>query len=402
MKKICLVVVGIYIHLFAAFSQTTDSANYKPRKLKIDEINFVSSYYHQDGNNSAVTGGIGIESLHDYANILEVKLSKYDKYKYKHEWDGTIGIDYYTSASSDNIDPHTVSSPSHEDVRFYPSLTHTITNEKKGLSVGLTASYSIESDYQSRGIAANFSTTSHDKSRDFSVKGQAYFDEVRIILPVELRNATTGGLYGAPNEHDYPWLHRNSYSSSFTLSQIVNQRFQLMLLFDLVYQEGFLSLPFHRIYFKDSTETTEHLPSTRFKIPIGLRANYFLGDRFIIRAYYRYYQDDWGLVAHTADIETPIKITPFFSISPFYRFYTQKGIRYFAPYREHVESDEYYSSNYDLSSFNSHFFGVGFRTMPPKGVLGIPQITMLELRYGHYITTNTLYADVITLNVRFK
>ncbi len=402
MKKICLVVVGIYIHLFAAFSQTPDSVNYKTRKLKIDEINFVSSYYHQDGNNSAVTGGIGIESLHDYANILEVKLSKYDKYKYKHEWDANIGIDYYTSASSDNIDPNTVSSPSHEDVRFYPSLTHTITNEKKGLSVGLTGSYSIESDYQSRGIAANFSTTSHDKSREFSAKAQAYLDEVRIILPVELRTATTGGLYGAPNEHDYPWLHRNSYSSSFTLSQIVNQRFQMMVLFDLVYQEGFLSLPFHRIYFKDNSETTEHLPSTRFKIPIGVRANYFLGDQFIIRAYYRYYQDDWGLVAHTADIETPIKITPFFSISPFYRFYTQKGIRYFAPYREHLESDEYYSSNYDLSSFNSHFFGVGFRTMPPKGVLGIPQITMFELRYGHYITTNTLYADVITLNVRFK
>jgi hypothetical protein len=409
MKKICLIIVGIYLYLFAAFAQTKDSVtqvkdstNYKSRKLEIEEINFVSSYYHQEGDNSAVTGGIGTEKLSDYANVLEVRLSKYGKNNLKHEVDANVGIDYYTSASSDNIDPHTISSASHQDVRFYPSLSYGITNEKKGLSITGMGSFSIESDYQSHGFGASVSKLSKDKNREFSAKAQVYLDEVRIILPVELRTATTGGLYGAPNEHEYPWRSRDSYSASFSLSQVVNQRFQAMLLADVVYQDGFLSLPFHRIYFKDGSETTEHLPSTRFKVPIGLRANYFFGDRFIVRTYYRYYQDNWGLKAHTIDIETPIKLTPFFSVSPFYRFYTQTGIRYFAPYMAHLSTDEYYSSNYDLSSFNSHFFGIGIRTTPPKGVLGIHQVTMLELRYGHYITTNTLYADIITLSLKFK
>jgi hypothetical protein len=402
MKKICLVVVGLYIHLFAAFSQTIDSSNYKSRKLKIEEVNFVSSYYHQDGDNSAVLGGIGTEKLSDYANNFEVKLNNYDKRKRKREWDLNIGIDYYTSASSDSIDPHTVSSPSSRDLRFYPSIAHVITNEDKGITAAFTGYFSIESDYESYGLSGSISKTSKDKSREFTTKAQAYLDRVKIILPIEFRTPETGGLYGAPNEHDYPWKPRNSFSTSFTLSQIINQRFQLMGLLDLVYQDGFLSLPFHRVYLKDGTEKTELLPSSRFKVPIGIRANYFLGDRFIIRAYYRYYKDDWGLIAHTADIETPIKITPFFSISPFYRFYTQTAIRYFAPYMAHLPTDEYYSSNYDLSSFNSHFFGIGFRTIPPKGVFGIRQINMLELRYGHYITTNTLYSNVISLNVRFK
>ena len=37
------------------------ATNYKKQKLKIEEINFISSYYTQDGNNSAVTGGEGTE-----------------------------------------------------------------------------------------------------------------------------------------------------------------------------------------------------------------------------------------------------------------------------------------------------------------------------------------------------
>ena len=58
MKKICLSVVGMFLLLFASFAQSPrDTAGYKPRKLTFDEANLVSSYYRQDGNNSAVTGG---------------------------------------------------------------------------------------------------------------------------------------------------------------------------------------------------------------------------------------------------------------------------------------------------------------------------------------------------------
>ena len=79
MRKICLVVLGLYINLLGAFAQQKDSVNYQSRKLKLDEINFVSSYYSQNGNNSAVTGGIGTEALKDFSNGFEVKFLKYNK-----------------------------------------------------------------------------------------------------------------------------------------------------------------------------------------------------------------------------------------------------------------------------------------------------------------------------------
>lgn len=62
MKKISLTLIGLYILLLNAFSQTIkDSSLYKARPLRLDEVNIVSSYYTQDGNHSAVTGGIGTE-----------------------------------------------------------------------------------------------------------------------------------------------------------------------------------------------------------------------------------------------------------------------------------------------------------------------------------------------------
>ncbi len=372
-----------------------DSTGFKSRKLKIDEINLVSSYYCQDGNNSAVTGGIGSEKLTDISNVIDVKLIRYDKKLRKHNFDFEMGIDYYTSASSDMIDLKANSSSSHEDARFYPSLNWTLENEKKKNTFGAGISSSIESDYLSYGINMNYAKRTN-KNGEFKAKIQAYFDRVKLIAPIELRTIVNTGL------HSYPHAARNSYILSLSWSLVVNERLQLMLLADVVKQNGYLSLPFHRVYLEDSTVKQEKLPHSRFKIPVGLRASYFAGDRLIFKAYYRFYADDWGIRSHTIDIEMPVKISPFLSISPFYRFYYQTAVDYFAPYRVHTVRDEFYSSNYDLSEFNSNFFGAGFRFEPLKGVFGIRHFNMLELRYGHYFKDIGMNANVISMNIRYR
>jgi hypothetical protein len=97
----------------------------------------------------------------------------------------------------------------------------------------------------------------------------------------------------------------------------------------------------------------------------------------------------------------PVKITPFISLSPFYRFYAQTAARYFAPYKVHSESEEYFTSNYALAKFNSSMLGAGFRIAPPKGVF-INSLRSLEIRYAHYIQTTDLNANIISFNLTFK
>jgi hypothetical protein len=152
----------------------------------------------------------------------------------------------------------------------------------------------------------------------------------------------------------------------------------------------------------DFTVRSEKLPSSRFKVPIGLRANYFMGDQLVLRSFYRYYQDDWGLNSHTADIEATYKFSPFVSLTPFYRYYNQTAIDYFAPYQQHKPTDEFYTSNYDLSAFTSHFYGAGIRLGAPRGVLGIKKWNMVEIRYGRYNRSTNLNANIISMHLKFK
>jgi hypothetical protein len=170
MRKIYLGVLMLYMGILSSHAQTQtekqavkDTTNYQSRKLSLDEVNFVSGYYHQNGNNSAVTGGIGTEKLTDFANTLDVQFSKYGKSGRKNTYLFELGVDHYTSASSDKIDPSTISSASMQDTRIYPSLNWTSSNEKIGNSFGFTGSYSHEFDYQSFGAGFNLTRLSKDK-----------------------------------------------------------------------------------------------------------------------------------------------------------------------------------------------------------------------------------------------
>ncbi len=412
MRKIPLGIMALYFNLAVSFAQTTDSSSYKARKLKVEEVNFVSGYYQQNGNNSAVTGGIGTEALTDIANTLELKVSKLNVTGNTHHLSLECGIDYYTSASSDNINPFPVkerngsyqlSGPSRHDVRVYPSLSWSVQNDKRHLNYGAGISYSHEYDYSSKGLNLSFSKSSKNYNREFGIKLLAFLDQWTVIYPFELRPVG----YGSGSQRDslpVDTKPRNSFQATFTLSQVVNKRMQVALIFDPSYMQGQLTTLYQRVYLNDGEERVEKLPDKRLKIAAGLRVNYFLGDRFVIRSFYRIYHDNWGNTAHTASIEIPIKLSAFYSLIPYYRFNSQSGITYFAPINKHSPGETYYTSDYDLSGFTSHFIGMGIRIVPSKGVLHIKYFNSFEFRYGHYIrnTGTGLLADIVTMAFKFK
>jgi hypothetical protein len=396
MKK-WIISAGLLCHLLSAKAQDSLTVG----KVLFEEANFVSSYYSQDGNKSAVTGGIGSEKLSDIGGSLNVSFSLLDKKLRKNIFFVEGAIEKYTSASSDQIDPTTLSSASRTDVHIYPSAAWTRKNEKTGNTIGVNVAYSTEFDYKSYGAGLLYAKTSPDKNSEFSAKLNVFFDQWKVILPAELR--PDGYPTGSEEDSEgIPYKPRNSYNASFSYSKIVNPVFQWMILIDPSFQEGLLSTPFHRVYFSDETLKVERLPGTRLKLPVGLRGSYFLGDRSILRAYYRYYVDNWGLQAHTLQVEPVYKITPFISLSPHFRLNAQKGMRYFGSYMEQNPGAEYYSSDTDLSSFTSHLLGLGLRLAPPGGIMGITNWKSIDLRYGFYSRNTNLQAHILSLSVQFR
>jgi hypothetical protein len=169
---------------------------------------------------------------------------------------------------------------------------------------------------------------------------------------------------------------------------------------DGVQQTGYLSLPFHRVYFNDNSVHQEALPDKRFKIPLGVRANYFLGDKVILRAYYRYYTDDWGLKSNTFSLETPVKISPFVSVSPFYRYYSQTRLNILRLIKQHTAFDDFYTVIMIFQNSAVIFTEQESESVRRTVYLGVERLNMLEIRYGHYTKSVGMKSDIISLNLK--
>jgi hypothetical protein len=413
MRKLCLTVIGIYIMFLGAFAQKTSRPDsiYETKPLRLDEINLVSSYYKQEGNHSAIMGGIGNEHVTDLSNGLEVKFVGWDAMHNKHSLGLDLGFDHHSSASSAYVSKTGASKTG--GTRIYPSVDYTVEN-KKGSSAGFGMYYSGEYNYKSFGLDLH-AGRKLSSNTEINGKLSGFFDRVKLIYPSELIPAstvTTTSTYttasgntvtsGGESHHvSIPSSERNTFTASLSVAQIINTRMQFSVMLDLTAQNGYLGLPFHRVYFTDGSVYVEKLPDTRFKLPVGFRFNYFIGDKIVLRSYYRYYTDSWGIRAHTAELELPVKITSFFSVAPFYRYYTQTAARYFAPYETHTAADEYYTSNYSLSALTSQFIGAGIHLAPPNGVLN-QHINAMDIRFGHYTQSTGLYASVLSFAFTFK
>jgi hypothetical protein len=440
MKKIYLSIIGFSIICrLNAYSQTKQDtivnkpyfslykplnqqdSDYSARELRLEEVNLVSSYYTQTGGHSSVTGdnpnleGNGVytnsSNVTDLSNGLDLKLVWVGDNLKKNTISVGLGFDHHSSASSAFVPTSGLGKQG--GTRIYPSIDWTTENGKKGTSFGFGAYYSGEYNYKSIGADLHFSVKTADKNGEFSAKLQTYMDHVTLIYPSDVHvipvvtgatyiTTASGNVVLSGSTPGLPTKPRDTYTAAFSYSQMINSRLQVMFLGDVVAQSGYLSLPFHRVFFTNQKDTVEKLPSSRFKLPLGFRLNYFLGDNIILRSYYRYYTDNWGSNANTASLEIAYKISPFFSISPFYRYYNQAASKYFAPFEAHSANDQYYTSNYEYAKFTSNFYGVGFRIAPPKGVLGWQSLHELEIRYGHYTQTTGLVSDVVSLSLGFK
>ncbi|MEO8234540.1 MAG: DUF3570 domain-containing protein [Flavobacterium sp.] len=311
--------------------------------------------------------------------------------------------------------------------------------------------FSNEFDYTSIGFGGGVTKLFNEKNSEISLKLNAYLDQWRPIYPTELHeygtygsnfqyngflrgvtildqggNATTAYL---PNKFkNWTSTSRNSYSASVSFSQVLTKKTQFSLFFDILKQEGMLSTPYQRIYFADKAnyyigiasyipiyetsnnigvyqlaDDVERLPNSRFKLPVGFRWNYYINEKFTLRTYYRYYWDDWGINSQTASIEIPYKISDKFTIYPTYRYYVQNASKYFAPFEKHLSTEQYYTSDYDLSTFKSNQYGFGvnytdiFTTTQIFG-LGIKNI---DFRFNHYNRNDGLSANIGSIAFKF-
>ncbi|WP_340203295.1 DUF3570 domain-containing protein [Ascidiimonas sp. W6] len=407
------------------YAQDTESpAIYKKKVLESTEIDILFSYYKQEGQNAAVTGGEGTEELTDFTPtfIVSVPLNEDDVLTVD------AGISAYTSASSSNINPFdgsneanpfvASSGASRSDVYAYFNPSYAHSSEDRNTIWTANLNVAVEYDYFSFGFGGSFTQLFNEKNTEVGVSAQLFFDKWNPQYPIELRRGffddriTGNGTY-APVFTPFEQENRNTYSVSFSFSQIMTKTLQGSLFLDVALQEGLLSTPFQRVYFQDAedffiqqfqlADDVERLPDTRLKIPLGGRLNYYLNERVTFRTYYRYYFDDWGISSHTASIEIPVKLNDNFTIYPTYRFYNQTKADYFYP-KEAAQSDfEFYTSDFDLSAFDAHQIGGGltYKDIFTSAHIWKFGLKSIDIRYNYYERSNGLTANIFSVGFKF-
>jgi hypothetical protein len=372
-----------------AYAQQPDSI-FAKQKLKSTQYEFLFSYYQQDGNHSAITGGTGTEKLSVYINKLNVTHA-IDSFN-------TIlieaGMDIISSASTDNID-FRVSSASAKDNRFWIAAGYQRGFKDKKQTVGVRPTLAMESDYLSWGLSAWWTSRNDLNNWRYGLNVQLFADDLRwgrlnedykrpvtVVYPVELRDSLWFDIY-----------RRYTYNIDFDFQHDINRRMSIGLFPGIIVQHGLLSTPFHRFYFVGATKAVvENLPQQRIKLPIGIQLNSFIGARIVLQVYYRYYWDNYGIHGHTINLETPIKILPQLTFVPFVRFYSQKEAKYFFPYKTAITGETFFTADYDLSGFTSFKFGTGIRYSSIKNNF----FRQISLRYAHYKRSDGLYFNQLS------
>ncbi|WP_281987269.1 DUF3570 domain-containing protein [Aquimarina aggregata] len=412
-KRFTLVLLLISIFTVAQEKDKNTSEAYKKRVLESTEIDFLTSYYTQDGDNAAVTGGRGTEELTDFTPTVVVSIPLND--------DDVLTIDAsvsaYTSASSSNVDPFdgdpnvdaspfiASSGASRNDVLTTVNVNYSHSSDDRNKIWSANAAVANEYDYFSIGFGGSYTMLFNEKNTEFSVKANVFLDTWNAIYPTELRDDN--------NFIPFDDESRNSYSLGFGFSQILSKKLQGSLSVVVIRQEGLLSTPFQRVQFADVADRVvqqftlgddvERLPDTRFKIAAGGRLHYYLNEIVAIRTFYRYYTDDWGINSHTANIEVPVKITDKFTLYPSYRFYTQTAADYFAPFNQHLSTQQLYTSDYDLSDFNAnqYGFGISYTDIFAKFHIWKFGLKNIDFRFRQYERNTGLKASLFSGGVSF-
>ncbi|MGY6647933.1 DUF3570 domain-containing protein [Wenyingzhuangia sp. IMCC45574] len=455
---------------------------YQKRVLEATEVDFLTSYYQQDGNNAAVTGGIGSEKLTDFTPtvVISVPLNANDVLTID------AGISTYTSASSSNLDPFdssgasangegedddddddddhggsaagvtgnpwvASSGASNMDTWGSIAASYSHSSDDRNTIWNANVSFAAEYDYMSIGFGGGLTKLFNDKNTELGISAKVFLDNWMPKYPTELdsyieagRDVNNGFFQGVDilNENgvvDRTWkpidsfnliqdTGRNTYTFSFSFSQILSKNVQISIFSDAILQSGWLANPMQRVYFKDRpnyyignaanisnytspvntdvfhlADDLERLPDSRFKLPMGARFHYYLNENLTLRTYYRYYWDNWGVTAHTAEVELPIKVGEQFTLYPSYRYYKQTAMDYFAPYEEHVSTSQYYTSDYDLSAFSANQVGLGIKytdifTKYKMGRVGLKNV---NLKYSNYTRSNGLKAGIVSFGMKF-
>ncbi|HKT74230.1 MAG TPA: DUF3570 domain-containing protein [Steroidobacteraceae bacterium] len=283
----------------------------------------------------------------------------------------SLSAGYYEDMiSSASIDVKLTASPYKEN-RKQENFSVDYLHGKTTYSAGYI--HSREPDYASN---TTFYSLSQDMFGDLTTVSLTYKRGWDRVYKDE-KDAATGQIINDP--------HFFGGSSSATadhrgwalgISQILTRSLLASFNYELLEDEGYLQSPYRQIRFLDPTDgkgyrtADQTYPHTRTSNSASLLLKYFLPYRAAVSGQYRYFQDTWGIVGHTFEVDYthPIKRAVPFLFWPVeghvvldgsLRYYRQNAADFYSDLFPRQSYQNFEARDRELAAFNSYAIGFG-------------------------------------------
>ncbi len=236
-------------------------------------------------------------------------------------------------------------------------------------------SLSVENDYQSYGASVALTQDTEDRSKTYSAGLAVSYDKI-----FRKTGGTPEPLTSTDSNSILSDGERYIYDAIIGMTKVLNKRTVGQLNFGITYSDGYHTDPYKVISVVDLVSQSdpsvgeftygeidrlyEGRPTSRLRSVIYTALSHQYGEHNeVVHASYRYYQDDWGISAHTFDLthRRPVGTSSF--LEPHFRFYTQTAADFFMHHIDYSPTaplPEYASADYRLDAIIGTTIGLNF------------------------------------------
>jgi hypothetical protein len=191
---------------------------------------------------------------------------------------------------------------------------------------------------------------------------------------------------------------RSSTNANVSVTQLLSPSTVALVGYGGTLQLGELSNGWNAVPLADGTLGLEHLPKLRHRHALVARLAQSLPWRGVFKGLYRFYIDNWSILAHTAEGQLYQRLGRHFYLRGTYRYDGQLGARYFnlsAP----PGDTAFRTADSDLDTFRAHTLGIQAAI---DIELGGTRILHLDLGYERFVRNNDLHANVYSCSSAFR
>ena len=275
-----------------------------------------------------------------------------------------VTANYYEDMiSSASIDVKLTASP-YKETRKQKSLGLEYLHGKSTYSAGFINS--VEPDYRSN---TSYYSVSQDMFGDLTTFTMTYkrgWDRVYKDEKVNgrIENIPFPDEPGVPNPNAY-YQDADHRGYTIGLSQILTRNAIMTLNYEVLTDQGYLQSPYREILYLDPTQALGYgkadqiYPNTRTSNAAAIQVKYFLPYRAALTGQYRYFEDTWGIHAHTVELGYTHPAWKKWIFDGSVRFYTQNAATFYSDIFPRVDYQNFEARDRELAAFNSYSAGIG-------------------------------------------